>query len=310
MKTIDDALELRRRIFGAFEMAELEPERRQHWLRFAVVGAGPTGVELAGQIAELSRRTLQRNFRTFDPAKAQIVLLDAVDTVLPTFPVPLQRRAYRDLEDLGVDIRLGARVTGIDAEGLSLENRDGSKGRVEAPTKIWAAGVQGSPLGAMLARQSGAEGDRTGRVTVLPGLTLPGHPEVFVVGDLMSLDLPGVAEVAMQSGHHAAKTIVRRASGDQKRRPFRYHDLGTVATIGRFRAVLYVGPVRVTGLAGWLAWLVIHLTFLTGFKNRFTTLASWSIAFLGRGRPQRTIVERQGPAHAGARAAGSSRLAG
>jgi NADH dehydrogenase len=293
MKTVDDALELRGRIFGAFEMAEVDSERRELWLTFAVVGAGPTGVELAGQIAELSRRVLKRNFRTFDPAEARIVLLDAVETVLPTFPVPLQRRARRDLEDLGVDIRLGARVTDVDAEGLSLENRDGSNYRIEAATKIWAAGVQGSPLGAILARQSGAAMDRTGRVTVLPDLTLPGHPEVFVVGDLMSLDLPGVAEVAMQSGHHAAKTIVRRAKGHDKQRPFRYHDLGTVATIGRFRAVLYVGPVRVTGLAGWLAWLVIHLTFLTGFKNRLATLADWTIAFLGRGRSQRTITEQQ-----------------
>src|SRR3954465_1522815 len=300
MKTIDDALELRGRIFGAFEMAEVDSERCEHWLTFAVVGAGPTGVELAGQIAELSRRTLKRNFRTFDPAEARVVLLDAVETVLPTFPAPLQRRAHRDLEELGVDIRLGARVTGVDAEGLSLENRDGSKGRIEAATKIWAAGVEGSPLGAILARQSDAALDRTGRVTVLPDLTLPGHPEVFVVGDLMSLDLPGVAEVAMQSGHHAAKTIVRRAKGDEKQRPFRYHDLGTVATIGRFRAVLYVGPVRVTGLAGWIAWLVIHLTFLTGFKNRLATLADWTIAFLGGGRSQRTITEQPALARIGA----------
>src|SRR3954453_6693195 len=299
MKTIDDALELRGLIFGAFEMAEVDAERRDHWLTFAVVGGGPTGVELAGQIAELSRRTLKRNFRTFDPAEARIVLLDAVDTVLPAFPAPLQRRAHRDLEDLGVDIRLGARVTGVDAEGLSVENRDGSKGRIEAATKIWAAGVQGSPLGAILARQSGAAVDRTGRVTVLPDLTLPGHPEVFVVGDLMSLDLPGVAEVAMQSGHHAAKTIVRRGKGDETQRPFRYHDLGTVATIGRSRAVLHVGPVRVTGLAGWIAWLVIPLTFLTGFKNRLATLADWTIAFFGRGRSQRTITERQTPARIG-----------
>jgi NADH:quinone reductase (non-electrogenic) len=291
MKTIADALELRGRIFGAFEMAEVDSERLEHWLTFAVVGAGPTGVELAGQIAELSRRTLKRNFRTFDPAEARIVLVDAVEAVLPMFPAPLQRRAHRDLEDLGVDIRLGARVTGVDAEGLSLEYRDGSEGRIEAATKIWAAGVQGSPLGAILARQSGTAVDRTGRVTVLPDLTLPGHPEVFVVGDLMSLDLPGVAEVAMQSGHHAAKTIVRRASGDETQRPFRYHDLGTVATIGRYRAVLHVGPVRLTGLAGWLAWLVIHVTFLTGFKNRLATLADWTIAFLGRGRSQRTITE-------------------
>ncbi len=307
MKTIDDALEVRSRIFGAFEMAEVDSARRKHWLTFAVVGAGPTGVELAGQIAELARRTLKCDYRTFDPAQARIVLLDAGETVLATFPAPVQRRAHRDLEELGVDIRLGARVTGVDADGLSLENRDGSKGRIEAATKIWAAGVKGSPLGAILARQSAAEVDHSGRVKVLPDLTLPGHPEVFVVGDLMSLGLPGVAEVAMQSGHHAAKTIARRANGDEKQRRFRYHDLGTLATIGRFRAILSVGPVRVTGLAGWLAWLVIHLTFLTGFKNRFTTLAGWTIAFLGRGRPQRTITEQQALAlHTDAPAASSN----
>jgi NADH:ubiquinone reductase (H+-translocating) len=165
-----------------------------------------------------------------------------------------------------------------------VETRDGSKARIEAATKIWAAGVQGSPRAAV---------DRTGRVAVLPDLTLPGHQEVFVVGDLMSLGLRGVAEVAMQSGHYAAKTIGRRAKGDEKQRPFRYRDLGTVATIGRYRAVLQVGPVRVTGLAGWLAWLVIHVTFLTGFKSRLATLASWTIAFLGRGRSQRTITAQQ-----------------
>ena len=296
MKTIDDALELRGRIFGAFEMAELESEleRRDTWLTFAVVGAGPTGVELAGQIAELSRRALKRNYRTFDPSVARVILLDAVDTVLPPFPEQLQRRARRDLERLGVEVRLGTRVTGVDADGLSVENPDGSVGRIEAYTKVWAAGVQASPLGAILGEQTGAAVDRAGRVQVLPDCSLPGHPEVFVVGDLMSLDrLPGVAEVAMQSGRHAAKTIVRRLRGDAKVRPFRYRDLGTMATISRFRAVVSVGRFRVAGLVAWLIWLVVHLAFLTGFKNRFAAVVSWAVAFLGRGRRQRTITERQ-----------------
>jgi NADH dehydrogenase len=209
MKTIDDALELRGRIFGAFEMAELEADsaRRDAWLTFVVVGAGPTGVELAGQIAELSRRAPKGNYRTFDPAEARVVLVEAADKVLAPFPAPLQHRAQRDLERLGVDVRLRTMVTGVDATGLDVAPEGRSTGRIEARTKIWAAGVQASPLGASLAEQSGARVDRSGRVCVRPDCALPGHPEVFVVGDLMSLDgLPGVAEVAMQSGIHAART--------------------------------------------------------------------------------------------------------
>ncbi len=296
MKTIDDALELRGRIFGAFEMAELdsEMERRDAWLTFAVVGAGPTGVEVAGQIAELSHRALKRNYRTFNPAAARIVLLDTLDTVLPPFPEQLQRLARRYLERLGVELRLGTRVTGVDIDGLDIEKSDGSVGRIEAYTKIWAAGVKASQLGATLGEQSGAEVDRAGRVEVLPDCTLPGHPEVFVIGDLMSLDrLPGLAEVAMQSGSHAAKTITRRLNGDSEQRPFRYRDLGMMATISRFRAVVSVGRIRVAGFAGWLIWLAVHLAFLTGFKNRFAAVASWTVAFLGRGRRQRTITEQQ-----------------
>jgi NADH dehydrogenase len=296
MKTIDDALELRGRIFGAFEMAELdsELERRDAWLTFAVVGAGPTGVELAGQIAELSHRALKRNYRAFDPKLARIVLLEAGDAVLASFPESLQRRARRDLEHLGVEVRLGTSVTGIDAGGLDVMDRDGSVGRVEAFTKVWAAGVQASPLGASLAEQSGAEVDRAGRVAVLPDCTLVGNPRVFVVGDLMSLDgLPGVAEVAMQAGYHAGRTIRRRLKGDLVARPFRYRDLGTMATIARFRAVVTVGRFRVAGFAGWIMWLVVHLAFLTGFKNRFAAVVNWAVAFLGRGRRQRTITEQQ-----------------
>jgi NADH:quinone reductase (non-electrogenic) len=296
MKTIDDALELRGRIFGAFEMAELdsELERRAQWLTFAIVGAGPTGVELAGQIAELAHRALKCNYRTFDPVGARIILLDAVDTVLPPFPEPLRRRARRDLERLGVEVRLGTRVTRVDASGLDVVNPDGSSGRIDAYTKIWAAGVQASPLGATLGEQSGAQVDRAGRVAVLPDCTLPGHPEVFVAGDLMSLDrLPGLAEVAMQSARHAARTITRRLEGKAEARAFRYRDLGTMATISRFRAVVWLGPIRMTGAAGWLVWLVVHLAFLTGFKNQAAAVANWAVAFLGRGRRQRTITEQQ-----------------
>jgi NADH:ubiquinone reductase (H+-translocating) len=296
MKTIDDALELRGRIFGAFEMAELDSQakHRDAWLTFVVVGAGPTGVELAGQIAELSRRALKRNYRNFDPADARVVLVEAFDRVLAPFPEPLQRHAQRDLERLGVDVRFGTRVTGVDATGLDVAHADGSSGRIEAHTKIWAAGVQASPLGAIVAQQSGATVDRAGRVSVLPDCTLPGHPEVFVVGDQMSLDhLPGLAEVAMQSGVHAARTIVRRLQGDTSSRPFRYRDLGTMATISRFRAVVAIGRVRVTGLPAWLMWLWVHLVFLTGFKNRVAALGNWTVAFLGRGRRQRVMTEQQ-----------------
>jgi NADH dehydrogenase len=295
MKSIDDALELRGRIFGAFEMAELEPDpaRRQAWLSFVVVGGGPTGVELAGQIAELSRRALRRDYRGFDPRTAQVILVQAGGTVLDAFPEPLQRHALRDLERLGVDVRLHTLVTGVDRSGLDIEHEHAS-GRIETYTKIWAAGVRASPLGKTLAEQSGITVDRAGRVPVLPDCTLPGHPEVSVVGDLMALDrLPGLAEVAMQSGVHAARGIIRHLKGDIRRRPFRYRDLGTLATIGRFRAVASIGRVRVTGVAAWLIWLVVHLAFLSGFENRIAAVANWALAFLGHDRRQRTITEQQ-----------------
>jgi NADH:ubiquinone reductase (H+-translocating) len=295
LKTIDDALEIRGRIFGAFERAELEPDsERADLLTFVVVGAGPTGVELAGQIAELSRRALKRNYRAFDPKAARVILIEGTNTVLPPYPESLQRRARRDLERLGVDVRLQSLVTNVDARGVDIANSDGSTERIGALMKIWAAGVQASPLGATLARQSGAEIDRAGRVAVLPNCTLPGHPEVFVIGDMINLNgLPGVAEVAMQSGIHAARTIKRRVNGETDERMFRYIDLGSMATIARFRAVVYVGRLRFAGLIGWLAWLFVHLVFLTGFKNRLAALANWTTAFLGRGRRQRTITLQQ-----------------
>ena len=296
MKTIDHALELRGRIFGALEMAEHEsdPAARRRWLTFVVVGAGATGVELAGQLAELSRRSLRGNFRSIDPAKARVLLLDAAPTILPAFPDALRTRAARDLRALGIEIHVNTAVTRVDERGLETNSANPELSRIEAATKIWAAGVEGSPLGRLLADLTGAEVDRAGRVKVETDLTLPGHPEIFVVGDLMSLDrLPGVAQVAIQSGSHAAKTIIGRLGGDSTSRTFRYHDRGTMATISRFRAIALVGRIQAAGFVAWVLWLVVHLAFLTGFRNRLAALFSWTIAFLGRGRPQRVITAQQ-----------------
>jgi NADH dehydrogenase len=298
MKSIDDALELRGRIFGAFEMAEAESDerRRGEWLTFAVVGGGPTGVEMAGQIVELSQRSLHHNFRNFDPRSTRVVLFDGGTSILPTFGPRLAAKTRRDLERLGIEVHLDTLVTDIDDRGVDVRFGDGSTRRFAARTKIWAAGVQASPLGKTLAEQSGANLDKTGRVRVLPDCSLPGHPEVFVVGDLMVLDdLPGVAEVAMQSGAHAARVIVRRRAkgGDGPGPPLRYRDLGSMATIARFKGVAKIGRIEIAGFVGWVAWLVVHLTFLTGFKNRVSALGHWTVSFLGRSRSERTITEQQ-----------------
>ena len=295
MKTIDDALEVRGRIFGAFELAELEddPARRAACLTFVVVGAGPTGVETAGQIAELSRYSLPSNFRRIDTAAARIVLVDAGPRILPSFDERLARRAAAKLERMVVEIRTGTLVTDVDAGGVQLLTPDGGE-RLDALTKIWSAGVQASPLGSMLAAQAGVEPTRTGQVPVEPDCTLPGHPEVFVVGDLITLDrLPGLAEVAIQSGRNAASTIRRRLGGDAEPRPFRYRDLGSLAAVSRYYAIGERGGTRVWGFVGWLFWLVVHLTFLTGFKNRVGALFHWTISFFGRSRPERTITAQQ-----------------
>jgi NADH dehydrogenase len=290
MKTIDDAHELRRRIFGAFEMAELvdDPDEKQTWLTFAVVGAGPTGVELAGQIRDLAVRSLRGEFRTFEASTARVIVLDGGKEPLANFGDRLAGKAAKELEHLGVELRMGARVVGVDPFGVDILDAAGSTpSRLEARTVVWAAGVEASPLAAELAEASGAQVDRAGRVEVLPDLTLPGHPEVFVVGDMASINnLPGVAEVAMQGGLHAANTIVRRLKGEPAR-PFKYRDLGSVATIGRFRAIASVRRVRLSGFPGWIVWAFVHLGFLTGFGNRLTTLLKWTRSFVGRGRPER-----------------------
>jgi len=296
MKTIDDALELRGRIFGAFEMAEREPDpsARERWLTFVVVGAGPTGVEVAGQLVELSRHSLRGNFRRIDPAQARIVLLDGSPTILGTFPDSLRQRGMRDLQDLGVEIHLGTVVKGVDEHGVETNSTNPRLRRIEAMTKIWAAGVEASPLGRVLSDAAAAELDRAGRVKVERDCTLPGHPEVFVIGDLMSLaELPGVAQVAIQSGRHAADTIRRRIAGDNTSRPFRYRDLGSMATISLFRALAAMGSVRVAGFAAWVLWLVVHVAALVGFRNRLSVLFKWTVAFLSGRRAERVVTTQQ-----------------
>ena len=294
MKTINDALELRGRILGAFEMAELEPDpsKQQEWLTFVVVGGGPTGVEIAGQIAELSRRVLKNDFRSVDPRNARIIIFDGGKQVLATFGDRLSGKAAQGLAHLGVELQMSSIVTDIDQNGVVVKQGEEER-RIGCRTKVWAAGVQASPLARMLGEATGADVDRAGRVAVLPDCTLPGHPEVFAIGDMMSLDgLPGVAEVAMQQGLHASSTIKRRLRGKEAK-AFRYRDLGSMATISRFRAVVSFKGIRLSGLIGWLAWLFVHLTFLTGFKNRIATIPRWAITFIGNSRPQRTITMQQ-----------------
>ncbi|ANH37302.1 NADH dehydrogenase-like protein [Nocardioides dokdonensis FR1436] len=297
MKSIDDALELRGRIFGAFEMAELAAARGEevdHLLTFVVVGAGPTGVEMAGQIAELAHRTLRRDFRHINTRQARVLLVDAASQVLPPFGAKLGERTKKELEALGVEVVLGAMVTDVDERGLEMSYKDGRSVRVEAVTKIWAAGVQGSPLGKTLSEQTGAPLDRAGRIGVNPDLTLPGHPEVFVVGDMIALDnLPGVAQVAIQGAKYAAKEIDGRLKGKPAQEPFKYFDKGSMATISRFRAVAMVGRLRLTGFIAWLMWLAVHLFYITGFKNRVSAVMHWFVSFLGRGRSERTATEQQ-----------------
>jgi NADH dehydrogenase len=297
MKTIDDALELRGRIFGAFERAELAARRGEdveHLLTFVVVGAGPTGVEMAGQIAELAHRTLRNNFRYIDTRRARVVLLDGASQVLPTFGHRLGRKASAQLEQIGVEVVLGAMVTHVDAEGIEARAADGSSIRIESVCKVWAAGVEASPLAALLADQTGAPLDRAGRIRVNSDLTLPGHPEVFVVGDMMCLDgLPGVAQVAVQGGRYAARAVQRRLEKRPPLPPFAFHDKGSMATISRFHAVATVGRLSIAGLAAWMLWLLVHLAYLIGFKNRVTTALHWTVSFLGSKRAQRTHTHQQ-----------------
>jgi NADH:quinone reductase (non-electrogenic) len=291
LKNIDDALEVRSRIFHAFEMAELadDPEERNRWLTFVIVGAGPTGVELAGQIAELALRSLKGQYHHADLDRTRIVLLDAVDRVLPAFDEALSVSALKTLKKLHVDVRLGTRVVDVDASGVTVAGG----ARVEAYTKIWAAGVMAPGLAQRLAEATGAPTDRAGRIVVEPDCTVPGHPEIFVVGDMAAQNLPGVAQVAMQGGRYAARVIKGRLAGKPVTKPFRYFDKGNMATISRFSAVANVGRLHLSGLLGWFGWLGVHLFYLIGFKNKVTTLMHWTVSFLGRGRSERIATTQQ-----------------
>ncbi|MBM7232120.1 MULTISPECIES: NAD(P)/FAD-dependent oxidoreductase [Dietzia] len=283
MKSIDDALELRSRIMGCFEQAEVtdDEEERRRLLTFVVVGAGPTGVEMAGQIAELARRTLKNSFRRIDPARTRVILLDAAPAVLPPFGNKLGNAARSRLEEIGVEIQLNAMVTDVDYYGIEVKDPDGSRRRIDATCKIWSAGVQASPLGRMLAEQTGAEVDRAGRVLVNKDLSLPGRPEIFVIGDMINLDnLPGVSPVAIQGGKYVAKQIAREVATGRSpaaRRPFKYFDKGSMATVSRYSAVAKIGPFQLQGFIAWVLWLVVHLAFLIGFRNRVITLLSWGL---------------------------------
>jgi NADH:ubiquinone reductase (H+-translocating) len=298
MKSIDDALELRGRILSAFEAAERsnDPERRKKLLTFTVVGAGPTGVEMAGQIAELADYTLKGAFRHIDSTKARVVLLDAAPAVLPPFGEKLGKRAAARLEKMGVDIQLDAMVTDVDRDGITVKDADGSVRRIESACKVWSAGVSASPLGRDLARQSGVELDRSGRVMVLPDLSLPGYPNVFVIGDMAAVEgVPGVAQGAIQGAKYAATTIKAELAGADpaEREPFQYFDKGSMATVSRFSAVAKIGPLEFSGFIAWLAWLVLHLVYLVGFKTKVSTLLSWTVTFLSTRRGQLTITEQQ-----------------
>ena len=298
MKTVDDALELRSRILGCFEQAEVidDEEERRRLLTFVIVGAGPTGVEMAGQVAELAQHTLRGSFRRIDPASARVILLDAAPAVLPPFGDNLGNAARARLEKMGVEIQLNAMVTDVDYQGIEVKDPDGSVRRIDASCKIWSAGVKASPLGKQLADQTDAEIDRAGRVLVNKDLSLPGHPEIFVVGDMMSLDnLPGVAQVAIQGGKYAAKQIiaeVEKGRTPAERKPFKYFDKGSMATVSRYSAVVKMGPIEISGFIAWVMWLVVHLAYLIGFKNRITTMFSWGMHMGGDHRSQLTSTKQ------------------
>jgi NADH dehydrogenase len=299
VKSLESALAARARLLSAFEAAELEPDagRRRALLTFVVVGAGPTGVEMAGQVAELARSTLRGNFRSIDSDEARVLLVEAADRVLTTFPPSLSGRAARSLERLGVTPMLGRTVVGIDAESVTIEGGDGGHDEIQARNVIWAAGVTASALAARLADRSGGKLDHAGRVIVEPDLTLPGHPEVFALGDMARVrgpdgapqSLPGVAPVAMQQGGHAARSVRARLKGGAAG-PFHYRDKGNLATIGRAAAVADLHLIRLSGFPAWVTWLVVHLWYLIGFQNRLLVIVRWSISFFTRGRGARLIA--------------------
>ena len=306
LKTLDDAFEIRRRILLAFEAAEKEPDaaRRAAWLTFVVIGGGPTGVEMAGTLAEIAKHTLPGEFRRIDPSHATILLLEGGDRVLQAMPPGLSASAQRQLETLGVEVRVASRVIAIDGDGLRVQPAQGEPYAVASKCIVWAAGVAASPLGRQLAQAAGTEPDRAGRVTVLPDLSLPGHPEISVIGDLAAakshapgkepVTVPGVSPGAKQMGRTAAANILRRLRGEPTR-PFRYRDYGNLATIGRNSAVVDLaspaGPIRFSGFIAWLFWLFAHIYFLIGFRNRIVVLIDWASAYWSKQRYARVIAD-------------------
>lgn len=304
LKSLEEALEIRRRMLFAYEQAEKAPtdEERRQWLAFVVIGAGPTGVELAGALSEIARTTLTRDFRNFDPASARVVLLEGGPRVLPSFPPHLSASAEQQLRSIGVEVRLGERVTGISKRGVDIGDQ-----HIASRTVVWAAGVRGEDIGGSL----GVERDRQGRVPVGPDLSLPGHPEVFVIGDLAHFEqqgtaLPGVAPVAMQQGRHAGRVIAARVLGQSAPPPFVYFDKGSMATIGRRRAVAMMGVGRswpggrpaltFRGGLAWLAWLFVHVLVLVTFRNRVAVMTEWIWAYLTYQRSARVLFGLRNPA--------------
>jgi len=303
MKTIEDAMKIRRRVFGAFEMAEsaIDPAERARWLTFALVGAGPTGVELAGQIREVATKTLRKEYRHIKPEDARVMLFDGGSAPLAMFGPKLSALAARDLRGLGVELHMGSIVTEADLRGLQVKDKDGNLTRHEVGTILWTAGVQAPPLAETVAKATGAEQDRAGRLQCGKDLSLPGHPEILVTGDMMSLDkLPGVAEVAMQTGLYAGRRVSHQAQGKSFDQPFKYRDLGSAAYISRGKAVVSAFGMNFGGFIGWWVWLFIHIGFLTGYRNRIGAVFSWWFAFTRDIRRERTFTIDDLPAAAGA----------
>jgi NADH:ubiquinone reductase (H+-translocating) len=296
MKTISDALAIRRRVYGAFEMANTatDPEERRTYLTFVLVGAGPTGVELAGQIREVATKTLRAEFRDIQPEDARVLLFDGGSAPLAMFGPKLSQKASKTLDTLGVEQHMGSIVTHVDEGYVLVRDHAGQETRYDAATVLWTAGVEAPPIAAALAAATGAKQDRAGRILVQENLTIPDHPEISVLGDMMSLDkLPGVAEVAMQSGLYAGHRVRRRVAGNMEEKPFRYHDLGSAAYISRGKAVVSAGPLQVGGFVGWWIWLFIHIAFLTGYRNRLGAVLTWWLAFTRDVRRERTFTTQQ-----------------
>jgi NADH dehydrogenase len=299
MKSVEEATAIRHKILYAFEVAERlsDPEQRRAWLTFVIVGAGPTGVELSGAIAEIARQTLKNDFRSIHPEEAKIILLDGAPRVLMPFPEGLAEKASRSLAKLGVEVRCGAMVKNVDKDGLTIDSA-GRTDSISAKTVVWAGGITASPLGKLVASHTKAETDKGGRVKVKPDLTIPSYPDIYIVGDLAAATdeegkpLPGVAQVAMQGGAYVAKAILRKIKGNRELPPFRYFDKGSLAVIGRAAAVADVFGLHISGFLAWLVWAFIHITYLVSFQSRVLVFVQWAIQDLTFSRGARLITGR------------------